>query len=119
MGTIGTSWYRWVDRVAPKKNRVAGLLTKVVATWVVFGGIGNYVNMMYQRLSETRDLQASIEYTRAHVKEVIINDLRLWPAFDTLLFTVVPQNMRPTILLCVSLSWNCYTSIAAHKHEDG
>lgn len=114
VGTVGAAWYRWIDRVVPKRNY--GLATKVIATWLVFGGIGNYINMMYQRLSETRDFKASVEYTRAHVKDVIINDLRLWPAFDTLLFTVVPAHLRPTTLILMSLSWNTYTSVAAHQH---
>lgn len=116
---MGTAWYRWIDRVAPKRNPAVGLATKVVATWIVFGAIGNYVNMMYQRLSETRDWEASVAYTRDHVKEVIVNDLRLWPAFDTLLFTVVPPHLRPTTLITVSLCWNTYTSYAAHQAPHG
>lgn len=115
VGTVGTAWYRWIDRVAPKRNPATGLATKVVATWLVLGAAGNYVNMMYQRMCETRDFQAATEYTRAHVKDVILNDLKIWPAFDTILFTVVPPPLRPTTLILMSLAWNTYTSMASHQ----
>lgn len=45
--------------------------------------------------------------------DVLLNDLRVWPAYDLLCFSVVPPAHRPTATALVSVCWHTYMSLRA------
>jgi len=113
VGAVNAKWYRYVDNALPAT--VGGLVGKVTATWVVLGIVGNSVNMCYQRLIKERDLGLACAYVRDNVVEVIVNDAKLWPLFDCVVFTIVPPAARTMCIILASLSWNTYINIASHR----
>jgi len=115
VGTVNANWYKFIDRRAAFPNAGLSLLTKVAATWVALGLVGNSVNMGYQRLVVDHDAKKALAYVRDNAKEVILNDAKVWPLFDILVFTVVPPAARATSVVIASLSWNTYINIASHR----
>ncbi|KAJ1453432.1 hypothetical protein M885DRAFT_567491 [Pelagophyceae sp. CCMP2097] len=117
-GFLQSSWYRFIDKAVPTPHKfcVVALATKVGATWIVLGAIGNAVNMCYRRaVVPGARFDDALEYTRRNAGEVILNDLKVWPIFDVLLFTVFPPPLRPGSALIGAFAWNTYLSIASHK----
>lgn len=46
---------------------------------------------------------------------VLLDDLRVWPLYDLLCFSLVPPALRPTATSLVSVCWHTYVSTVAHK----
>lgn len=49
------------------------------------------------------------------ILDVLKDDLKVWPIYDLLCFSVIPPNLRPITTSVVSVCWHTYMSYASAK----
>jgi len=110
-GLAVAQWYRLMDHV------VSSHLGKVAANCVGCGIVGNTANMFCRRMARTRDSEEAWEFTKGHIKPVVLHDFKVWPVFDYFCFGVVPRHLRPATAGVASLVWNIYMSVTSNSHS--
>lgn len=47
--------------------------------------------------------------------KVVVADWKVWPLYDVVCFTYVPQHVRGTTTVAVNCLWGCYISFMANR----
>ena len=86
---------------------------KVLVSCGILSTVGNYGNLLCRRLLSGVDLPDALSAVNAEIREVVKHDLRVWPAYDLLCFSIIPPAMRPTATAVMSTCWATYLSFLA------
>lgn len=99
----------------------AKVAAKVVVSCSLLSTLGNWFSLMWRRLAqaprEGESLAVRLRRCRdsvnAEMPSVLSHDLRVWPAYDVLTFSVIPPPLRPFTCALVSVCWAVYISYVA------
>lgn len=135
---LGVFWYvlalpnvylrveaRWPGAALP------AVLKKTAVSCVIFSLVGNWVTMFLRRAYATHPARAAAKKngqtpdgaSLADVRDscnhdilrVIRNDVKIWPAYDILCFSLIPPALRPAVTATVSCGWSTYLSIVSAR----
>mmetsp|Transcript_28760 Transcript_28760/g.67827 ORF Transcript_28760/g.67827 Transcript_28760/m.67827 type:complete len:141 (-) Transcript_28760:140-562(-) len=103
----------------------AKVAAKVVVSCSLLSTLGNWFSLMWRRLAqparEGERLAARLRRCRdsvnAEMPSVLSHDLRVWPAYDVLTFSMIPPPLRPFTCALVSVCWAVYISYVAAAAE--
>ena len=84
---------------------------KVLISCGILSTAGNYGNLLCRRLLTGVELPTALAQVNNEIAQVISHDLRLWPLYDLLCFSVIPPAMRPTATAIMSTAWATYLSV--------
>lgn len=76
---------------------------------------GNWASMFLRRALAGDAPSAAAAASSAAWREVVTTDLRLWPVYDVLCFSVIPPHMRALTTALFSCAWSTYLSVVAHR----
>lgn len=108
VGGVVCNWYRLMDRV------VKPHLGKVAGNCLALGIGGNAANMYTRRVARTGCPDEAWSFTGQNIGQVVKHDFQVWPAFDIILFSCVPQHLRPAAASAASMVWNTYISMKSN-----
>jgi len=103
----------------------AKVAAKVLVSVSLLSTLGNWFSLMWRRLAqparEGERLAARLRRCRDSVNSempsVLSHDLRVWPAYDVLTFSMIPPPLRPFTCALVSVCWAVYMSYVAAAAE--
>jgi len=128
---IGTLWggvllpsvYGLAESLLPGLSPQKVVLKTLISCSLLSTG-GNYASLLLRRMaaptcklpgteSVPERLLRVCDSLNEIFADVLLNDLRVWPAYDLLCFSVVPPAHRPTSTALVSVCWHTYMSLRA------
>ena len=137
--------YGSVEKTFPGKANLRQILIKVLVTCSILSTIGNYVTMFARRFiaqyttyqfDKSSSLRLKwwsnpIQSTRLFlaifkgcfkscnrdIREVIVDDLKIWPLYDLTCYSLIPPGWRPITTSIMSSGWAMYMSIVSAKEE--
>ena len=130
-GYINPSIYATVEHLIPGKS-VKLVLTKMVVTCSILSTWGNYTTMMFRKFFKqlwegiskkeekakmliTNSWTNSIRSCNQDFKEVLSDDLKIWPLYDLICYSLIPPPVRPVTNALMASAWAMYMSIASAK----
>ncbi|KAG5176437.1 hypothetical protein JKP88DRAFT_335094 [Tribonema minus] len=112
-------WYGYLHGIVPNGLRFRGLALTAIDL-ALLSTCGNFANMMFRNLLAGGSLTKAWRETRSKITGVILVDLRIFPAYDILMFTFVPRHVQALCTAAVCCLWNCYlssvTAESTHAH---
>ncbi|KAL7529495.1 hypothetical protein ACHAWF_003002 [Thalassiosira exigua] len=123
-GIANPSVYAAVENMLPGVS-LKLVLVKMAITCSILSTAGNFTTMMFRRLVkqlwETPNrLEAAYPIFRSCVKscrddflDVLKDDLKIFPAYDILCYSVIPPSVRPLTNALIASAWAMYMSIAS------
>ena len=106
-GPAMTKWYPFLERKIKLQNRTTTLVARVLVDQTVFASTNLFVFLTSMALMEGTSPREKLASTYV---EALKKNWMVWPAVQTLNFTIVPLEHRPIVVNVVSLGWNCYLS---------
>lgn len=138
--TLGAFWagvcnpavYRSVERLFPGTVSIAHVLAKMLITCSILSTAGNYFTMFFRRwalhlcsfvqnksernfATVVSRLKICIATCNQDIVEVISDDLKIWPLYDVMCFSIIPPAIRPISTAIMASLWSMYMSIASAK----
>lgn len=121
-GLIGFMWagyvtplvYGFADRAVPGIS-VVKVIRKTCISIGILGTAGNYVNMATRRLLAGELPAAAMAHVNADFAHVVVEDLRVWPAYDACVYAFVPITVRPYCNAVAACLWSSYISVVSNK----
>ena len=124
--------YATVESLLPGAGSVRRVLTKMLVTCSVLSTAGNYFTMMFRRVGQQLLLKRQQKNKTLHTgfgsilqscrtscnrdfPEVLRDDLKVWPAYDVLCYSIIPPMVRPITTALMATLWSMYMSIASAK----
>ena len=123
-GAILPAVYQLAEGLLPGRTAVNVVLKTAISCGLLSTG-GNYYSLVARRLlgpapigerleQRVQRCVSSVHRIFAHV---VLDDLKVWPLYDLLCFSVVPPHLRPTATAVVSVCWHSYVSFVANRRE--
>ena len=122
--------YATVERILPGGGSVSRILLKMAMTCSILSTIGNYFTMMFRRVGKkliqkrgikelqlASTFQSSMKSCNDDFGEVLRDDLKVWPLYDILCYSVIPPKIRPVTTALMATLWSAYMSIASAKES--
>lgn len=96
---------------------MARVLCKVGISCGFLSTIGNWINMFARRMcSGTATLAETVSTVNKDLFwEVVVDDLRVWPLYDVVCFSLIPPAVRPATTAVVNAAWATYISLVAAR----
>tara|TARA_B110001452_G_scaffold232034_1_gene209172 strand:+ start:1590 stop:2204 length:615 start_codon:yes stop_codon:yes gene_type:complete len=93
------------------------VLCKVGISCGILSTAGNWINMFARRVrSGTASLAETVSMVNKDLFwEVIVDDLRVWPVYDVVCFSLIPPAVRPATTAVVNAAWATYISLVAAR----
>lgn len=130
-GYINPLIYATVEHLIPGKS-VRLVLTKMLVTCSILSTWGNYTTMMFRKFFKqlwegiskkeektqtliTNSWTDSIRSCNQDFKEVLSDDLKIWPLYDLVCYSLIPPPVRPITNALMASAWAMYMSIASAK----
>jgi len=138
--------YGSVERTFPGKANLRQILIKVLVTCSILSTIGNYATMFARRFiaqyttyqfDKTSSLRLKwfskpiqsillflaifkgcFKSSNRDIREVIVDDLKIWPLYDLMCYSLIPPAWRPITTSIMSSGWAMYMSIVSAKEEE-
>jgi hypothetical protein len=122
-GYVNPSIYAFVDNNFPGISLKLVLL-KMVITCSILSTWGNYTTMMIRRFLKLTWESGTISKAypifctclrtcKDDFMGVLADDLKIFPPYDILCYSVIPPQIRPITNALVCSGWQCYMSIAS------
>lgn len=124
-GIVNPSVYAGVEELLPGVSFQL-VIAKMLITCSILSTGGNFTTMMIRRfLKQCLEKDDSVTYSaifqdcvescKRDMVEVIQDDLKLFPAYDLLCYSVIPPTVRPLTNALIASAWAMYMSIASAK----
>ena len=121
-GAILPAVYQLAEGLLPVRTVLNVVLKTAISCGLLSTG-GNYYSLVARRLLGPPKRRASRAACAAlrqlgapHLRpHVVLDDLKVWPLYDLLCFSVVPRHLRPTATAVVSVCWHSYVSFVANR----
>lgn len=138
--------YGNVEKTFPGKANLKQILIKVLVTCSILSTIGNYATMFARRFIAqyttyqfdknsslrlkwfSNPIQSILLFLaifkgcfkscNRDIREVIVDDLKIWPLYDLTCYSLIPPAWRPITTSIMSSGWAMYMSIASAKEEE-
>jgi len=138
--------YGNVEKTFPGKANLRQILIKVLVTCSILSTIGNYATMFARRFIAqyttyqfdknsslrlkwfSNPIQSILLFLaifrgcfnscNRDIREVIVDDLKIWPLYDLACYSLIPPAWRPITTSIMSSGWAMYMSIASAKEEE-
>lgn len=95
---------------------VVRVLCKVGISCGILSTAGNWINMFARRASSgTASLSEIVSMVNKDLWEVIVDDLRVWPLYDVVCFSLIPPAVRPATTAVANAAWATYISLVAAR----
>ena len=119
-GTCTPQVYALSEWLLPGRS-VVRVLTKVGLSCGFLSTGGNWINMFARRVAAgTGSLGEAASATSDDLFwSVVWADLKVWPLYDLVCFSVVPPAVRPATTACFSAAWNTYMSLVSARAQGG
>lgn len=132
-GVANPAVYNAVERLLPgSAGSIGRVLLKMALSCSVLSTAGNWITMFIRRAAiQVCDhvvahdgprlvsrLRATAGECNRDFYEVLTDDLKVWPLYDVLCYSVVPPVARPVTTAIMSSLWSMYMSIASAGHND-
>jgi hypothetical protein len=136
-GMTNPAVYAMVERTLPGGGPadVGRILSKMAMSISILSTAGNYGTMFFRRFAQQicdyvvdkrnskngggRNLlqrfQSCFHSCNRDFPEVFADDLKVWPLYDIMVFSVVPPPLRPISNAIMASLWSMYMSIASAK----
>ena len=118
--------YQTAEAIFPGLT-LRNVVLKTVYSCSILSTGGNYANLLARQLTSTPWIEDETFATRfqrctssvnAIFSSVVLADLRVWPLFDALCFTLVPPALRATSTSVLSVCWHTYVSWVAASQSN-
>lgn len=115
--------YQLAEGLLPGRS-LRTVALKTCVSCGVLSTAGNYYNLLARRLLASdaprgepleHRVRRCVRQVHAIFPGVIRDDLKVWPLYDMLCFSLVPPKMRATATAAVSVCWHSYVSMVAHQ----
>ena len=129
-GYINPSIYATVEHFIPGRS-IKLVFTKMLVTCSIISTWGNYTTMMFRiffkRLWDGIECKGistsimkkswtdSVKSCNQDFKEVVKDDLKIFPLYDLTCFSIIPYHIRPLSNALMASGWAMYMSIASAK----
>mmetsp|Transcript_16950 Transcript_16950/g.35843 ORF Transcript_16950/g.35843 Transcript_16950/m.35843 type:complete len:290 (-) Transcript_16950:167-1036(-) len=125
-GIVNPSVYANVETLLPGIS-LRLVLIKMILTCSILSTMGNFTTMMIRRFAkqswESKSsntpihtiFASCITSCRNDFVNVLKDDLKLFPAYDILCYSVIPPEVRPLTNALIASAWAMYMSIASAK----
>lgn len=127
-GLINPSVYSLAEHLFPGVSMKL-VLVKMSFSVSILSTVGNYTTMICRRFfkqvweAKTTQVgsifQACIQSCNKDIIEVLKIDLKVWPLYDILCFSVIPPHLRPITGALMASSWAMYISIVSAQANGG
>lgn len=123
-GMVNPSVYGSIERILPGATSIGRVLLKMAFSCSILSTAGNFVSMLFRRflyrsLEQPQNLIGnlleSIESCKQDFLEVLRDDLRVWPLYDIVCFSLIPPSVRPISNAFMASAWSMYMSIVSAK----
>jgi len=121
-GICNPSVYTAAEHLFPGKS-VKLVLMKMTFSLSILSTAGNYATILFRRFFkqvwEAKTTQvglifrACIQSCNRDMMDVLKVDLKIWPLYDILCFTLIPPSLRPITGALMASFWAMYMSIAS------
>lgn len=129
---IGALWsglcvpavYSYVETLLPGRSP-GRVVAKMVITCSILSTAGNYATMFARRLTEVLRQEDGIggsltvgeclQSCNDDILDVIKDDLKIWPLYDLLCYSIIPPSMRAISTAAMSSGWAMYMSIVSAR----
>ena len=128
---LGTLWYGLVvpnvydlaEHLFPGRT-ARRVLLKTIVSCAILSVPGNYANLALRRLlapGDARDgslaerVERALSDVNSIFSRVVANDLRVWPLYDVICYSVLPPHLRSPCTAVVSTAWHTYISCMAAR----
>ena len=123
-GVCNPAVYDAVERYGPPN-----VFIKMAISCSILSTAGNYITMWVRRwaalvLDGSRTgwqhaARAAAQACNADFMEVLRDDLKVWPAYDVLCYSVIPPPVRPITTALMASAWSMYMSWTSAKGGNG
>ena len=121
-GFVNPSVYAFVESKLPGIS-IRLVLLKMLITCSILSTWGNYTTMMIRRCTKLMWEEGikeaypifcqCLKSCRDDFLGVLADDLKIFPPYDILCYSVIPPQIRPITNALVCSGWQCYMSIAS------
>ena len=123
-GAILPAVYQLAEGLLPGRSLRNVVLKTAISCGLLSTG-GNYYSLVARRLLGPAPIgerleervQRCVSSVHRIFADVLLDDLKVWPMYDVLCFSVVPPHLRPTATAVVSVCWHSYVSFVANRRE--
>ena len=121
-GIIVPNLYTAAENILPGRSK-SRILGKMCITCGILSTGGNYITMLSRRMIQLgrgieggpTSVQDCIQSCNRDIPHVIADDLKLWPMYDIMCFSVIPPKLRAFTTAIMSSSWAMYISIVSAR----
>ena len=121
-GAILPAVYQLAEGLLPGRSLRNVVLKTAISCGLLSTG-GNYYSLVARRLLGPAPIgerleervQRCVSSVHRIFADVLLDDLKVWPMYDMLCFSVVPPHLRPTATAVVSVCWHSYVSFVANR----
>ena len=127
---IGAIWsglfvpwlYGTAESILPGKTK-RRIIGKMMICCSFLSTAGNYLTMSSRRMMQViqkveggpTSFKEAIQSCNRDIGEVIIDDLRIWPAYDIMCFSLIPPSLRALTTALMTTSWQLYISVVSAR----
>ena len=139
-GICNPAVYALAETVLPGGS-IRRVLLKMALSCSILSTAGNYATMFFRRYASqvcddiilvrhqkgssaatTRrslatNFQTTLQSCNRDMPRVLKDDLRVWPLYDIVVFSVIPPSVRPIANACMSSLWSMYMSMVSAKTQ--
>jgi len=111
MGSVQFKWYQLLERTFPLvKGSIAPAIKRVAADQLFFAPVGIGVFYVLMSALEGKSwAESKYKLNQVYTPTVKANWM-LWPAVQTLNFSVIPLQYQLPLVSTVNIAWTCYLS---------
>uniref|UniRef100_A0A6U3UQU7 Peroxisomal membrane protein MPV17 n=1 Tax=Ditylum brightwellii TaxID=49249 RepID=A0A6U3UQU7_9STRA len=128
-GYANPSVYATVEFLLPGggPSNFRRVLLKMCITCSILSTVGNYVTMIFRRFfkqlletdsSVTQIGMDCVQSCNRDFVPVLKDDLKIWPLYDIMCYSVIPPKVRPITTALMASAWSMYMSIVSAKEEE-
>ncbi|CAM9403821.1 unnamed protein product [Phaeothamnion confervicola] len=108
-GLAVPAWYNVLHVVVPG-NSARAAVAKTALDCTFFSLTGNGAALVLRECLAGAGLSAAWRAMARNIVSVMVMDLKVWPIYDMMCFTLIPESIQPLSTAVVSLLWNAYMS---------
>ena len=121
-GLVIPNLYATAESVLPGRSK-SRILGKMLITCGILSTGGNYITMLSRRMIQLmRNIEGGptsfedcLQSCNRDIGHVIKDDMKIWPAYDIMCFSLIPPRLRTFTTAIMSSSWAMYISIVSDK----
>jgi hypothetical protein len=106
-GPAATKWYQFLQKKINLRTNIQTTAARVMADQTIFASTNMFLFLSSMSIMEGSDPREKLK--KSYVPGLKANWL-VWPAVQSVNFTMVPLEHRVLVVNIVSLGWNCFLS---------